>query len=43
MKYKYFGIVNVDTLDMVGVHLLAEPAIQEQIKGLAAFVQITLR
>jgi hypothetical protein len=43
MKYKYFGVVNVDAVDSVGADLLAEPTIQEQIRALAAFVQITLR
>jgi hypothetical protein len=42
IKYKYFGVVNVDAVDIVGAQLLAEPAIQEQIRALAAFVQITL-
>ena len=42
IKYKYFGVVNVDGIDERGALLLAEPSIQRQIEALADFVQIAL-
>lgn len=38
----YFGVLNVDAIDDVGAELLKEPKIQDQIKGHAEFIRITL-
>ncbi len=43
IKYKYFGVLNVDALNDAGAELLADQGIEEQIEGFAGFVQIILR
>jgi hypothetical protein len=39
---KFFGVLNVDTLQDKGVEFLKSPQIQKQIKGLAACAQLIL-
>jgi hypothetical protein len=42
VAYKYFGVLNVDATDAAGATLLADTQIQEQIRALAEFIQISV-
>ena len=42
IRYQYIGTLNVDATNNEGADLLANPDIQQQIRGFAAFVQISL-
>jgi hypothetical protein len=42
IKDKYFGTLNFDATNDAGAVYLADPAVQQQIKGFAEFVQISL-
>ena len=42
IRYRYFGVLNVDALDDIGIELLLLPETQEQILGFAKFAQLTL-
>jgi hypothetical protein len=42
IKHKYFGVLNIDATNDVGVEFLADAAIQQQIMGFAQFVQLSL-